>query len=193
MNWKKYEENTESVFSKICSKVKSGGEVSISEAWQESIQFQRPTGSVGYFASQGEDLLGVLPFYDILYVPITFRYRNENEFREWFSMDTFYFLDLVESGKIIPIFLPMSDSNFAIKKIWTYCESKQLKYLSFHQLATICVAFQSISKILLPTIKEVPFKDRGVTSAMIKASALNGRAIGDMPEDPRRRWKILGN
>jgi len=135
---------------------------------------------------RGDVVLGVLPFYDFLYVPIAFEMKRENDFKRLYGIDTRYFLDLVEAGKIIPVFPAISNlySEFIARQIWSYLEVKHLNYLSAHQINSLCIAFQSISGVMHPLTNKS--KDPWWTEMMIKASSLNGRLVADFPADPSK-------
>lgn len=184
--WIDREKELLAIYERVAFAVRENYKIPIETAWNAAIPFSRPIGITGYLAGRGDTVLGVLPFYDFLYVPINFTIKNNNEFRQFYGIDTQYFCELIESHKIIPVFHAGSElySDFIVKQIWSYLEVNNLQHLSCWQLNAIGVASQSISKIMLPW--KDPSKDPWWTEMMIKASALKGRLIGPFPEDPTK-------
>lgn len=184
--WNDRDAEFEAGWQRISGRVKNGDKVEVEKAWSAVIPFQRPRGSTAYLPGRGDIVLGVLPFYDFLYIPIAFEITKENDFRRLYGIDTRYFLDLVEAGKIIPVFPAISNlySEFIARQIWGYLEVKRLNYLSAHQINSLCVAFQSISGVMLPWTDQS--KDLWWTEMMIMASALNGRLVANFPSDPSK-------
>lgn len=176
-----FKSNWQSIFSRI----QQGEKVDVTDVWSE-ISFPRLSGITGYLPGSGKFLLGVLPFYDFLYVPISFKIGTHTDFKRLYGIDTHYFLELVDAGKVIPVFPATSDlySPYVGKEIWGYLEVKQLRHLLAWQLHALAVAFQSVSGIMLPW--DDTSKDPWWTEMLINASALGGRLIADFPTDPVR-------
>jgi hypothetical protein len=184
--WNNRDVDYEVVWQTIFSRVQQGDKVEPAEIWSTAISFPHPSGLIGYLPIRGNVILGILPFYKLLYVPIAFGINDENEFRQTYGIDTRYFLDLVEAGKVVPIFPATSDlySDFVADEIWSYLEVRRLSHLLAWQINALCVAFQSVSGVMLPWSE--PNKDPWWTEMMIKASALDGRLIADFPSDPAK-------
>lgn len=184
--WTGRETELKASYEAILSRAEEGEKVSVDEAWAATIPFERPRKSTGYLPGRGDIVLGVLPFYDFLYVPISYQIIDEDDFRRGYGIDTSYFLDLTEAGKLVPVFPATSDlyPDFVRNKIWSYLEVQCLTYLSAWQLNAISVAFQSASGVMLPW--DQPTKDPWWTEMMIKASALDSRLIADFPRDPAK-------
>ena len=181
--WAEKEAEPKAAWEVIVSRAQEGDKVGVDEAWSSTMPFKRPGGSTGYLPGRMDFLLGILPFYDFLYVPISYDIVDEHDFQRWYGIDTHYFLDLTEASKVIPV-LPATSNlypDFIRRKIWSYLEVKNLRYLLAWQVNALSVAFQSTSKIMLPW--DEPVKDPWWTEMMIKASALGGRLIADFPTD----------
>lgn len=141
--WAARDADFEATWQTILSRAQQRNKVTTGEAWSAAISFQRPTGSTGYLASGTDIILGVLPFYDLLYVPISFHIKDEDDFRRGYGIDTGYFLDLAEARRVIPVFPAMSNlyPNFVVNRIWSYLEVRRLRCLLAPQINTLCVAF----------------------------------------------------
>jgi hypothetical protein len=172
----------------IRSRIEAGERIDDREAWSQAIDFPKPVGTTAYLAGPVDALLGVLPFYDFLYVPVLSGYLHEliddeDDFRSYYGIDTRCFLDLVEAGKIIPVFDDSVSrySDFIVKQIWGYLAENNLHHMLFWQLSAIGVAFQSRSQIMLPW--NDPDKSVWWTEMMINACALDGRVIARYPSN----------
>jgi len=183
------EHDYESFWSLIVRRVREGEIISAENVWDKLIAFDKPKGITAYNCGSGNVALGILPFYDFIYSPISMDIYDENDFVKVYGFNTAYFLDLCVAGKIIPVFHADSTlySDFIINELWSILESKNLKYLLAHQINSLCIAFQSSSKILLPW--EDKEKDPWWTEMMIKSSALNGKVIAGFPKDIKKFLK----
>ncbi len=69
--WAVKDAESQAVWQTVVSEAEKGGRLETARAWSAAIPFEQPSGSTGYLPGRGDVILGVLPFYDFLYFPIS--------------------------------------------------------------------------------------------------------------------------
>jgi hypothetical protein len=186
-SWAREDDVAQRAWQSVLDGAQAGSGVDVQETWEEVVPFDRPQGSTGYAATSTDDsLLGLLPFYDYLYVPISTSIVDEVTFTSQYGIGSEFFIDLAEAGRVVPVFHAshVLYSPFVARDLWAVLEARGVNYLLAGHINALAVSFQSTSGLMMPW--EDKSRDPWWTEMLVKASALQGRLLANPPSNAQR-------